>query len=460
MNVRVKWTVRRLAAVCVATGAIVAVTAAAAAQEPVIALRAARMIDATGGPAVSDAVVLVRGNRIEVVGTRGSVKIPAGAQVIDLPGQTLLPGLIDTHSHLVNRSMYPSPFGGAGQRRAPPAEQMVKMVRHARVQLLCGITTLRQCGEPGLADLVLKDAIGIGMHIGPRIIGGGEHIGPEVDSADAVRRKVLEYFQAGAEWIKMTHVDLTPTTAQLRPELLKAGIDEAHRVGLKVTVHAVGRWGSALRTAVEAGADNIEHARPLTEEHVRLMLKHSTSASLTPIAYVGWYPPPETFEAMDRGVSSGTEWMEYLDRQIAEYRRAHPALETRNLPFDSPISNVEPWRVDRDMYEALKTVQQQYRRAHELGLPFSLGLDARYGGQAWQMQFMVDAGIPAMDVIKAATSVAATLVGYGDRVGTIEAGKFADLIAVDGDPLSDMRVMRQVRFVMKDGVRYDTMSWR
>ena len=453
-----KWT--RACGVCAAMVAVLAAARTDAAQEPLIAIRVDRMIDATGRPTVANAVVFVRGDRIEAVGTRSSLPIPADARIIDLPGQTLLPGLIDTHSHLVNRSMWPSPFGGEGQRRAPPAEQMAKMVRHARVQLLSGITTLRQCGEPGLADLVLKDAIGIGMHIGPRIIGGGEHIGPEVDTADAIRRKVLDYFRAGAEWIKLTHVDLTPTTAQIRPELLKAGIDEAHRVGLKVTVHAVGRWGSALRTAVEAGADNIEHARPLTEEHVRLMLKHSTSASLTPIAYVGWYPPPEAFTVMDRGVASGAEWMEYLDKQIAEYRRAHPALETMNLPFESPISNVEPWRVERDMYEALNTVQQQYRRAHELGLPFSLGLDARYGGQAWQMQFMAEAGIPPMDVIRSATSVAAKLVGYGDRIGTIEKGKFADLIAVEGDPLREIRAMRQLRFVMKGGVRYDTMSWQ
>jgi imidazolonepropionase-like amidohydrolase len=451
----------RRAALCACVALVGAAGAdSAGAQEPVIAIRADRMIDATGGPAVSDAVVLVRGERIEAVGTRGSVEVPPGAQVIDLPGQTLLPGLIDTHSHLVNRSMYPSPFGGAAQRRAPMSEQVVKMVRHARVQLLCGITTLRQCGEPGLTDLVLKDAIAIGMHVGPRIISAGEHIGPELDRPDAIREKVQEYFRAGAEWIKMTHVDLTPATAQIRPELLKAGIDEAHRVGLQVTVHAVGRWGSALRTAVEAGADNIEHARPLTEELVRLMLKHSTSASLTPLAYVGWYPTPQTFEAMDRGVSNGREWMEYLDREVADYRRTHPELETKDLPFESPITNVEPWRVERDMYQALSTVRQQYRRAHELGLPFSLGLDARYGGQAWQMQFLVEAGIPPLDTIRAATSVAANLIGYGDRLGTIERGKLADLIAVDGDPLRDMRAMRQVRFVMKGGVRYDTLSWR
>ena len=211
--------------------------------------------------------------------------------------------------------------------------------------------------EAGLADLVLKQAIEQGVHVGPRIIGGGEHIGPEVESAEAVRKKVREYFRAGAEWIKMTHTDLTPTTAQLSPELLKAGIDEAHRLGLKVTVHAVGRWGSALRTSIEAGADNIEHARPLTEEMVQLMLKRGTSASLTPLAYVGWYPPPDAFATLDRGVRSAAEWMDYLDRQVADYRRTHPEVETTDRPFESPISNIEMWRVDRDMYQALDTVR-------------------------------------------------------------------------------------------------------
>jgi imidazolonepropionase-like amidohydrolase len=379
-----------------------------------------------------------------------------------LPGQTLLPGLIDSHSHLGNRSMYPSPFGGLGQRGAPAGEQMVKIVRHARVQLLCGITTLRQCGEPGLSDMGLKRAIEAGLQPGPRIIGGGEHIGPDVESAEAIRKKIGEYFRAGAEWIKMTHGDLTPTTAQIPPALLKAGVDEAHKFGLKVTVHAVGRWGSAIRTSVEAGADNIEHVRPLTEEILQLMLKHGTTASLTPIAYLGgWYPPPATFEMMDTGVKNATEWMDYLDRQITDYLKAHPEAWTTDLPFESPASNLEPWRVSRDMYQALKTVQQQYKRAHEAGLPFSLGLDARYGGQAWQLQFLVDGGVSPMDAIRSATSVAATtLVGYGDRLGTIEKGKLADLISVQGDPIKDIRVMRQVKLVMKDGVRYDSLSWR
>ena len=119
---------------------------------------------------------------------------------------------------------------------------------------------------------------------------------------------------------------------------------------------------------------------------------------------------------MDLGAKNAPEWMDYLDREIGGYLRAHPEAVTMDLPFDSPANNLEPWRPSRDMYQALKTVQQQIRRAHELGLPFSLGLDSEYGGQAWQLQFLVDGGITPMDALRSATSVAATLIGYGDRL--------------------------------------------
>ncbi|MEX2123137.1 MAG: amidohydrolase family protein [Woeseia sp.] len=435
--------------------------ASGATEGNVVALRPSWLIDATGQPLVAEAVVVVRGNRIEEVGTRASIEIPAGARIIDLPGQTLMPGLIDTHSHLVNRSMYPSPFGGAGQRRAPVAEQMVKMVRNARVQLLSGITTLRQCGERDLIDLVLKKAVETGMHPGPRIISAGEHIEAGAsDTEEAIRGRVIRYVNEGAEWIKMRTVDLSPTTAELSPALLKAGVDEAHKHGVKVTVHATGRWGSAVRAAIEAGVDNIEHVRPISEDIIRLMLDHGTTASFTPLAYVGWYVTPEAIEMMDQGVSNAEEWMDYLDEQIADYLEANPDALTEDRPFVSPVSDTEPWRASRDMFEALEKIRREYRRAHELGLPFSLGLDARYGGQAWQLQFLVEAGIPPMDAIRASTSVAATLIGYGDRLGTIESGKLADLISVEGNPLEDISAIRRVRLIMKDGVRYDTLSWR
>ena len=156
--------------------------------------------------------------------------------------------------------------------------------------------------------------------------------------------------------------------------------------------------------------------------------------------YLEFFAEAETIplSAMQQGIQFSWE-------SIAEYLQAHSEAWTTDLPFESPASNAEPWRVSRDMYQALKTVQQQYKRAHELGLPFSLGLDARYGGQAWQLQFLVDGGISPMDAIRSATSVAATLICYGDRLGTIEKGKLADLISVQGDPIRDIKVLRKIR---------------
>ncbi|MEX2123134.1 MAG: amidohydrolase family protein [Woeseia sp.] len=438
--------------------------AEALARQDVMAIHSSWLIDGTGASPLADAVVVIRGNRIEAVGTKASVSIPAGAEVIDLPGQTLMPGLIDTHSHLANRSLYPSRFSGFG----PANEEMMRVIRAARVLLLCGITTVRQVGERHFNDILFKEAVEAGMHVGPRIISSGlpitvtgGHFATEVDGADAFRKAVRENFEAGAEWIKLTHIDMTSTTGTISSEELEAAVDEAHRLGLKVTVHATGRWGAAMKTAIEAGVDNIEHARPLTEDMVKLMLEHGTTASLTPMAYAGFFPLPETYEVMDTGVTSASEWMDYLNSQVDEYRKAHPENETGDRPFVSPISGTsENWRVERDRFQALKTVQAQYLRAHRLGLRFSLGLDNRLGGMAWQMQFLVDAGIPEMDVIQIATSTAADLIGYGDRIGTVEKGKLADLISVEGNPLRDMSVMTRIRLVVKDGIRYDTLSWR
>lgn len=445
---------------------LLASAASAPGQAKVTALRATWLIDATGRPPIADAVVLIEGNRITAVGTRASVPTPPGAEIIDLPGQTLLPGLIDTHSHLVLRYETGGVLGLIAQEEGPASEQMVKVVRNARVQLLCGITTLRQVGDGNYVDIVLRDAISAGMHPGPRVISSGELItntgghfvsGEKgTDGPDAVRKKVRQNFHRGAEWIKLAQTDVTSTGSQIAPEDLKAAIGEAHRLGMRVTVHATGRWGSAMRTAVEAGADNLEHARPLTDELVALMLKHGTTASLTPLVYIGWRPTRETWRMMDNGVKSGGEWIEYLGREFEAYRKAHPDQETQDRSYEDN----EPGRANRDMFQAVKTVQKQYLNAYRAGLPFSLGLDTMYGGLPLEMEFLVEAGIPPMDAIRAATSVSAKLIGYGDRLGTVEKGKWADLISVQGNPIENIRNMRQIRLIMKDGVRYDTLSWK
>jgi imidazolonepropionase-like amidohydrolase len=435
------------------------------AQERVVVLRPAQVITATGEAPIPDGVVVVRGARVDAVGPRSRIPVPPGAEVIELPGQTLLPGLVDTHGHLVLRYAAGGVMGLNAQRRAPANEQMLTVVRTARVQLLCGVTTQRQAGEPNFNDLLLRDAIRAGTHVGPRLISAGEVItttgghgqyAAGRDGVDQMRAAVREAFHRGAEWIKLAHTDVTSTTAHIAPSEMQAAVDEAHRLGMKVTVHATGRWGSAMRTAIEAGVDNLEHARPLTPELVALMLKHRTSASLTPMAYIGWRPTADTWRTMDSGVNTAEEWMNHLAHAYETYRRAHPRQETEDRPYEDN----EPGRAGRDMFQGVRTVQQQYLHAWKAGLPFSLGSDGFYGTLTLGIEFLVEAGIPPLVAIESATRVAARLAGYGDRIGTIEPGKLADLISVAGDPLQEIKAMRRVRFIMKDGERFDALSWR
>lgn len=436
------------------------------AQQPAVALRARWLIDGLSAAPIENGIVVVRGTTIEAAGPAASVAVPAGATVVDLPGQTLLPGMIDTHSHLYFRYIVGGVQGLIEQEDAPPNAQMLTVVRNARVQLLCGITTIRQTGEPNYNDIRLREAIAAGLQVGPRIVSSGRLITSTgghgtsekgfFDGPDAMRKIVRQNFHNGAEWIKLSHLDLTPEAGQISPADLKAAIDEAHRLGMKVTVHATGRWGSAMRTAIEAGADNLEHARPLTEELVALMLKHKTTASLTPLVYIGWRPSAETWHVMDNVAGNCNEWLDYLGGQFEAYRKAHPRQETEDRPYEDN----EPGRENRDIFQGVKNVQRQYLHAYKAGLPFSLGLDTMFGAIPLEMEFLVEAGIPPMDAIRAGTTVAARLIGYGDRLGTIEKGKLADLISVEGNPVAEIRNMRRVRFIMKGGVRHDTLSWK
>ena len=455
----------RLAASSVCAIAMsVAISLPAESQERVTAIKARQIIDGTGGPPIADGIVIVRGDRIESVGTAASISVPSGADVVDLGAETLLPGLIDTHGHLSLRFGLPGLGLGAQQSQADGI-QMLRMVRDARVALLCGVTTMRMTGESHWNDLHIKQAIERGVVPGPRMILGGAgisstggHGSPEawVDGPWEAVKQVREHFAGGAEWFKVRLIDRTPEATLFTLEELTAVVDEAHRLGIKVTAHATGRWGSSIRTAIQAGVDNMEHARPMSEEIIQMMVEHGTTVSLTPLVYVGFRPDATTWTYMDQGATGPADWIEYGRKQFFDFRRAHPEIEAEDRPYVS----ADPTRAGRDFFPSIQTQQGQALAAHRAGVRASLGLDTVYYGAIGNViEFFIEGGFSPMDAIRAATAVAAENIGYGDRIGTIESGKFADLISLRADPLTERWAWGKVHLVMKNGQRYDGLTW-
>lgn len=429
-----------------------------------LAILAARLIDGTGKPPIEKAVVIVQGDKIEEVGSADTVRIPEGVQVIDLGQETLLPGLLDTHGHLSYRPGFAGVALGK-QIVEPDSQQFMRMIRNARNQLLTGITTMRMTGENNFNDLVVRDAIVAGLQPGPRIIPSGIPItsphghGPSIwwqEGPENVRKVVRANAAKGAEWQKLTMTDVDPNTAQMSLEDTKAAVDEAHKLGMKVTVHCTGRWGSAIRTAVLGGADCIEHARPLKPEIIRLMVEHKVAISATPIVYISFPRPKNYWELLD-GVEKGGQWNLLIHGMVYKYRAEHPEVETEDQAMQSVE---EPERAKRDYRPAIRPNQREFLEAHKAGIPISLGQDSLVGTIPLAMEFLVEGGFTPMEAIQAGTSVAAGIIGYGDRLGTIEKGKYADMISVRGNPLQNIRDMRNLHFIMKSGVRYDQLSWR
>lgn len=440
-----------------------AVIPCAEAADRVIAIKAARLIDGTGKPPITNAVVIVRGKQIEAVGVSGKVQIPKDAEVIDLKDETLLPGLIDTHTHLSYRVNFRGQRLGA-QIIEPQPQQLMRMIRNARTQLLTGVTTVRMTGENDFSDFTVREAIEVGLHPGPRIVPSGIPVtsphghGPSIwwkEGADDIRKAVQANAEKGAKFQKLLMIDVDPEKAQMSLEDTKTAVEEAHRLGLKVTVHCTGRWGSAIRTAILAGADNIEHARPLSPEMIKLFVEHKTSISLTPVVYIYRFQG-ELWENFDNS-KSGAEWNRKFRELFYNYRKANPNIETEDRVMQSAE---EPERAKRDYLPAIKTSQQEVLSAHKAGVPISLGQDSLTGTLPVGMEYLVEAGFTPLEAIRAVTAVPARLIGLGDQIGTLEKGKVADIISVRGNPAQNIRDVANVHLIMKDGIRYDGLSWR
>lgn len=404
-------------------------------QEPkssptVIALKAAHVVDARAGRVLDLQTVLISADRIEKVGPSSEVAIPPGATVIDLGPATLLPGLIDCHTHL---TFDPSNAGFRSLGISIPREALTG-AKNARLTLEAGFTTVRNVGASGYSDVALRDAINAGEVPGPRMLVSGpplgitgghcdeNHLAPEfnhhaegvADGIPAVMAKVRETVKYGADVVKFcasggvfSKGDL-PGAEQYSPAEMAALISEAHRLGRKVAAHAHGT--QAIIDATNAGVDSIEHGSLIDDAGIAAMKQHGT----------------------------------YLVADIYN---------------DDFILNMgKQYGFTDEMLEKERMVGQQqregFRKAAQAGVKIAFGTDAGvypHGWNAKQFAHMVRYGLSPMQAIQSATVNAADLIGWADRVGSLEPGKFADLIAVQGDPTTDVTVLEHVQFVMKGG---------
>jgi imidazolonepropionase-like amidohydrolase len=399
---------------------------------PAIAIHAGKVLDVRTGVYSNDQIVWIEGDRIKAIGNAADLtaKLPAGTKLIDLSQSTVLPGLIDCHTHL---TMTPHDSGPAGLHISYP-RQALTGARNARVTLEAGFTTVRNVGAGGYSDIALRDAIKAGDVPGPRMLVSGpplsitgghgdeNFLAPQydwssdgvADGVDGVTKKVRENIKYGADLIKfmatggvLSEGD-NPALAQYSPEEMKAIVDTAHGLGRKVAAHAHGAGG--IKYAVLAGVDSIEHGSYINDEDIELMKQRGTY--LVPTVYL-------------------EDWL---------------------------IENVQVLGLTPNMIEKAKLVlpiaQQNLSHAFKSGVKVAFGTDSAvypHGLNGHEFGKMVEMGMSPLQTIQAATVNASDLLGWADRVGTIEPGKFADIIAVQGDPLTNVRVLENVQFVMKGG---------
>src|SRR5437762_224420 len=437
---------------------IAVMTAIAFAQQPaqppankpapkITYIRAGRLFDGTSDTVRQNVVVVVQDDRIQSVGPEGAVSIPSGATVIDLSRATVLPGLIDCHTHLGSRA---DRYDEIYRFKDTPFQSAFAAVVHARKTLEAGFTTVRDVGSEPFLAVDLRNSIKEGLVPGPRIVASGPAISitgghgdlnnyspqtrvsmfPEerdfaiADGIDQIRHVVRAQVKYGVDVIKIIATGGvlskgdSPGAPQYTLEELKAAADEAHMAGRKIAAHAHGTQG--IKNAILAGIDSIEHASLIDEEGIRLAKEHGT------------------YLVMDI----------YNDDYIL----------TKAIEFGLPQENVEKEKM------VGRLQRENFKKAVQAGAKMAFGTDAGvypHGDNARQFFYMVKFGMTSSQAIRAATTNAADLIGRSKDVGSVEAGKYADIIAVSADPLQDVRALENVGFVMKGGVVYkDTITAR
>jgi imidazolonepropionase-like amidohydrolase len=416
--------------------------AAAQAAPRVVVIKAARVIDVEAGRALADQAVVVENDRITMAGPLAAIQVPAGATTIDLGAATLLPGLADCHSHLLSAMRGRRTTGEnilVTVAETTASQRALLGAGNAREALEAGITTVRNVGHSGVdGDAALRDAINEGLVPGPRMQAatrkltppGGQALALRHELARAVvdleflavggvedaRRAVREALFSGADVVKVV-MDVPPRS--LAADEIKAIVAEAHRSGVRVAAHATTAAGIA--DAVEAGVDSIEHGDEATDASLAAMAKKGIALVVT-----AWGA------GTVRDVYAKSLFLNERDKAEVE-------------------GFIAAWTAGNKALVA---------RARKAGVRMAAGSDMwfRYPdktrGEATVLAFegLQDAGMTPAEVLRAATVECARVMGWEDRIGTIAAGRYADLIAVDGDPLADAKALERVSFVMKGGV--------
>lgn len=420
--------------------AAVVLTCALAIPAKTIVIRAARMFDGKSNQMVSPGIVVVTDARIVDAGPRAAT--PAGAEVIDLGETTLLPGFMDAHTHLTHERGDSSANDRVNSLEQTSAEKTLVAAEMARRTLMSGFTTVRNLGAEDFIDVGLRNGINRGLTPGPRMLTAVRGIGtlgghcdstngyrwglldPRMETpnvavgAEGMRQAVRWNIKYGADVIKtcasggVLSLNDDVDSPQLTQEELNALVDQAHTQRRKAAAHSHG--AEAAKRAVRAGIDSIEHGSFLDDEALRLMKEKGTFFVPTLMAIEG------------------------IRERMAAGARMDP-------------------RQERKARLAMDAIDTTVRKALAMGVRIALGTDAGvypHGRNPEELHLLVDRGMKPIDALKAATSADAELFGIAERVGTLEAGKLADVIAVPGDPLMNIRLVERVLFVMKEGVVY------
>jgi imidazolonepropionase-like amidohydrolase len=413
---------------------VMSLSGAAFAQAPAAGrtlVRAGHLLDVHSGKLLDAQTIVVQGETIQSIAPTASVTAQAGDTVVDLGGETVLPGMIDVHTHITSNPEF-DPYK---ELINTDAKEAINGVVNARTTLLAGFTTIRNVGAGGFTDVDLRDAVNAGQVIGPHMqvsgpplgITGGHcdenllpiryHLTEEgvADGISAVQQKVRQTIKYGADVIKVCATGGVlskgddPQASQYTLEEMKAIVADAHRLGRKVAAHAHGAQG--ILWASQAGIDSIEHGSYINDAAIAEMKKNGT-----------WLVPTL-----------------YLEDWQLEYGKLPPFYQQK-------------------MKDVSAVAKKNIRHAYESGVKIALGTDAAvypHGLNAHEVEVYVrDLGMTPLAAIQTATVNAADLLGWADKTGSLDAGKWADIIAVDGNPLADVKLLEDVKFVMKSGVVY------